>query len=188
MSIQNYFKITKISVLSSLHQQNLPLIRFQPDELQMFSLKGWRQRNRSTINRTINSRDYVPHLTSFAVSHDCEILHSEFQRCLICDSMWIVGHAKDDLTSHGRDFQKQAARALHKHKVSKISFAVVADLFTAIITRIAWYTRVRVWAKLRRENSPWTKQGGWPHQWDGAIEHTRKWMSKGDCINYEQGT
>lgn len=40
--------------------------------------------------------DYVPYRTSFAVSHGCEILHSEFQRCFICDSMWRVGFAKKD--------------------------------------------------------------------------------------------
>lgn len=90
--------------------------------------------------------DYVPYLTSFAVSHGCEILHGEFQRCFIRDSMWRVGFEKNDFHISREGFQKQAA-----------AVAVVPDPFTVIITRITWITWVLVWAELRRETLPWDK-------------------------------
>lgn len=129
---------------------------FHSDELQTFLLQHWRQWNRSTINRAINS----PRLCAVSDQFCCEILHSEFQRCFVCDNVGGVGFAKKDLTSFGRDFWNRPPERDGNTKRAKW-----VSLSSPIRSRLilhAWceWRESKIWAKLR---------GGWPHKWQSRF-------------------
>lgn len=104
--------------------------------------------------------DYVPYRTSFAVSHGCEILHSEFQRCCLCDSMWRVGFSKKGLASFRRDFESRLPELCRITKREKW-----VSLLSPIRSRLilhAWHE----WRESKSEasyggrTSPGTKEEG----------------------------
>lgn len=104
--------------------------------------------------------DYVPYRTSFAVSHGCEILHSEFQRCFICDSMWRVGFAKKDFSSFGRDFENKLPK---RYRITmRAKWASLSSPVRSRLILHMWHE----WRESQSEpscvgrNSPGTKEEG----------------------------
>lgn len=159
MTIQSFFfKDNDISVSSSMHKQNLPLICFHPDELQMFLLKHRCQRNRSAINRAINS----PRLCAVSDQFRCESRLWNSARW-VPKTLGPRQHVKESalrrmtFTSHGRDFK------------NKLPPPPPSSIRSRLLLH-ALHESCESWSEPSDvgRHPPGTKWGGWPHKWHSA--------------------